>query len=363
MVMQAVSEDRPPSPSGGAADRGYLAWKNIAYQTGAHLLAEGQRLPVDTRIVLARIRDLAEAMGEEARSQLAADQPPRPASPQPRRGWMRRAGQAGLMLMSLMAFVLASLQSVRPWLDGQLEAGGRAGTSGKPTFASVAAPVPPRLASLSLRTPGEIPLGAPQFATVVYWVPRTGTKADLPPAPPPEKAPKIAAPLAGPAGSALAQASVIENPLYAVSAEEELRLRRAERRMLQRRLALAGHDPKFYDGIFGARTRDAIANWQRSRGETPTGYFNSDSVTALTAETRREYAALLRREEQLRRAARAPGPPTPVADVEPESCARDASGRIAYRQSFACDLAALGEKIIGVPRAARAHLPVGTTGH
>lgn len=58
-------------------ERDFLVWQNLAWQAEAHLLEHGQRIPVETRALLARIRDLAQAMGEQGRNDLAATCPTR----------------------------------------------------------------------------------------------------------------------------------------------------------------------------------------------------------------------------------------------------------------------------------------------
>ena len=63
--------------------------------------------------------------------------------------------------------------------------------------------------------------------------------------------------------------------------EEGLGLDRAMRRQIQLGLRAAGFDPGGADGLFGPRTREAIRNWQSSRGGRGNGYLDDTSVAAL----------------------------------------------------------------------------------
>ena len=71
-------------------------------------------------------------------------------------------------------------------------------------------------------------------------------------------------------------------PTATLEAEEtRLELNRAERRQVQRGLAAAGFDPGPADGLFGRATREAIRQWQASRGEAATGYLDADAAKDL----------------------------------------------------------------------------------
>ena len=66
--------------------------------------------------------------------------------------------------------------------------------------------------------------------------------------------------------------------------EVGLSLSRDQRRLVQRGLAAAQLPVGPQDGIFGRRTRAAIARWQASRGEPAIGFLNADqAATLLTA--------------------------------------------------------------------------------
>ena len=85
----------------------------------------------------------------------------------------------------------------------------------------------------------------------------------------------------------------------AFSIEARLLLNRDERRLIQRGLAAAQLAVGPLDGIFGRRTRAAIAQWQASRGVPPSGYLNADEAATLLA------------------AGEAAAPPEPSAPGEP----------------------------------------------
>ena len=69
----------------------------------------------------------------------------------------------------------------------------------------------------------------------------------------------------------------------AASAEAALGLDRATRRRVQAGLAASGLNPGGADGIFGDRTREALAAWQGSRGSPATGYLTRADLSALLA--------------------------------------------------------------------------------
>ena len=66
--------------------------------------------------------------------------------------------------------------------------------------------------------------------------------------------------------------------------ESLLELTLAERVDLQRRLVRLGYSTRT-DGVFGAGTRRAIAEWQADEGETATGYLAADQVRLIRVET------------------------------------------------------------------------------
>jgi uncharacterized caspase-like protein len=67
--------------------------------------------------------------------------------------------------------------------------------------------------------------------------------------------------------------------------EAELRLDRNKLREIQARLNIAGFDTGTPDGNFGRRSRNAVANWQSSKGFPATGYFNQSQLDMLSLQT------------------------------------------------------------------------------
>lgn len=93
-----------------------------------------------------------------------------------------------------------------------------------------------------------------------------------------------------------------------------------DRTGIQRRLLLAGFNPRGVDGSFGPGTRGAISAWQTSRGFTlATGYLNRDQYGALIAQTETAYANWLASER-----ARAAAAPAPVPTAQPQPTAQPA---------------------------------------
>ena len=76
--------------------------------------------------------------------------------------------------------------------------------------------------------------------------------------------------------------------------EAGLGLTRAERQLVQQGLVEAGQEPGPVDGLFGARTRTAIREWQATQGFEETIYLNreqADSLIALGEAARQEAAS------------------------------------------------------------------------
>ncbi|MBB1497859.1 peptidoglycan-binding protein [Paracoccus sp. MC1862] len=74
-------------------------------------------------------------------------------------------------------------------------------------------------------------------------------------------------------------------PQEAVQAETALALTLEDRRAIQSRLTLLGHDTRGIDGTFGSGTRRAIVAWQTGRGLAPTGYLTAAQAQELRTGT------------------------------------------------------------------------------
>ena len=143
------------------------------------------------------------------------------------------------------------------------------------------------------------------------------------------------------------------------ASEQALALSRAERVRVQRRLALAGFDPSGFDGLFGQRTREAIADFQTASGFPSTGYLDVSVLADLRARTEEAYAAVVARAGRGRAAAPKHAPIASARQVarsdDAGGCARDAAGRIIERQSFGCDVKGLAEKVVSLGRDKLSH--------
>ena len=132
-----------------------------------------------------------------------------------------------------------------------------------------------------------------------------------------------------------------ETPVSRLAASEEqaLGLDRAAREEVQAGLMVSGFDPGEADGVFSARTRAALREWQGVRGRPTTGYLDAESAAVLRAageaeELRREAAA--RREAEREAAAR--------REAEREAAARrEAEREAAVRQEAEREAAARRE--------------------
>jgi peptidoglycan hydrolase-like protein with peptidoglycan-binding domain len=70
----------------------------------------------------------------------------------------------------------------------------------------------------------------------------------------------------------------------AETAETALQLTSADRQRLQMVLTVLGFDTRGSDGVFGPRSREMIASWQRARGQPDTGFLSAAQQEALLRE-------------------------------------------------------------------------------
>ena len=85
---------------------------------------------------------------------------------------------------------------------------------------------------------------------------------------------------ASPSATAPAAAPAVPSP---EDVESSLGLGRGARRMVQAGLSSLGYEPGPADGLFGARTRDAIRRYQGEKGFEATGYLRGEETEALVA--------------------------------------------------------------------------------
>ncbi len=127
-------------------------------------------------------------------------------------------------------------------------------------------------------------------------------------------------------------------------AEQELALTQGERRRLQIRMRLMGHNPKGIDGVFGPNTREAIYDVQSAANLPTTGYIDAETRSLILDKSQVAYRDWVR--SLPKRQARETAPLTmsrmPVARNAPE-CKRDESGTIISNQSWDCDVTVLQE--------------------
>jgi hypothetical protein len=141
------------------------------------------------------------------------------------------------------------------------------------------------------------------------------------------------------------------DPKAAAAAEAGLDLSRRQRRELQRRLALAAHDPRLVDGIFGPATRAAITGWQIAAGLPPTGYLDTQAVALLEGQTEdryREWRQAERSRDRSRQRMQTAAVSSPMPSATPAGagrCQRTRSGEIAYGQNVLCDFRGLRENV------------------
>lgn len=72
---------------------------------------------------------------------------------------------------------------------------------------------------------------------------------------------------------------------------EDATLDKETRAEIQGRLSSLGYDTQGADGVFGNRSRDAIASWQQDNGAPVTGYLSEDQTEAIFAASAATYVA------------------------------------------------------------------------
>ncbi len=91
--------------------------------------------------------------------------------------------------------------------------------------------------------------------------------------------------------------SLSENPYQAdIARENALGLSRAQRRDIQSNLNTLGFGTGGVDGVFGARTRQAIRDWQADEGRRATGYLNAGQINLLDRRARENRASFEQRD-------------------------------------------------------------------
>ncbi|SEP43724.1 Putative peptidoglycan binding domain-containing protein [Rhodospirillales bacterium URHD0017] len=98
----------------------------------------------------------------------------------------------------------------------------------------------------------------------------------------------------------------------AEAAEAALRLGQPDRQRIQTALTALGFLTGGNDGVFGARSREMIAAWQKKAGRAATGYLSVDSQAALL----REAAPSLARHDEEQRKLAAVAQPQPAAPAK-----------------------------------------------
>ena len=84
-------------------------------------------------------------------------------------------------------------------------------------------------------------------------------------------------------GEEVATVAVVDEEVAAAAQEDALSMTRAQRVLVQRGLASLGLDVGPADGLFGRRTRAAIAAYQKEKEFAETGHLDSEQAEALAA--------------------------------------------------------------------------------
>jgi hypothetical protein len=126
-------------------------------------------------------------------------------------------------------------------------------------------------------------------------------------------------------------------------------LTRAQRRAVQRRLRMAGHDAGASDGVFGPNTRAAIASFQEAAGFHATGDLDAETLRALKEDTDADYTAWAESHRLVASSGAQAAANTETERYAPaDGCARGPDGSILEHQGLGCDLRGFGNSIRGV---------------
>ena len=93
-----------------------------------------------------------------------------------------------------------------------------------------------------------------------------------------EQAPVVVA-----GGEAVDEAAAPPSAPSSEAVERGLKLSEKERKLIQKGLVAAEHDPGPVDGVIGSGTREAIRLWQKSKGLEVTGYLTRGQLEELVA--------------------------------------------------------------------------------
>ncbi|PZU93928.1 MAG: hypothetical protein DI527_05280 [Chelatococcus sp.] len=136
-----------------------------------------------------------------------------------------------------------------------------------------------------------------------------------------------------PVNAAVASAPISDEALKAevgsAATETALKLDGKANRELQKRLTVAGFKPGKASNTFGKTQREAIKQWQATRGIQSTGFLTAMQVTALRAQTEVAYQRVVAEEAQAAAAA-AQAKKTRAASGEP--AANRATRGVAYER-------------------------------
>ncbi|SEP15927.1 Adenylate cyclase, class 3 [Rhodospirillales bacterium URHD0017] len=116
----------------------------------------------------------------------------------------------------------------------------------------------------------------------------------------------------------------------AETAERDLRLEPADRRRLQVALTSLGFDTRGDDGVFGPRSREMIANWQRARNQSATGFVTKAQQQALLQQA----TATLSKDDEQRKAKAGIPPATEAFAALPASPSESTDGL--WRGTYEC---------------------------
>ena len=133
----------------------------------------------------------------------------------------------------------------------------------------------------------------------------------------------------------------------AEAAEAALRLSPLDRQRLQVALTSLGFATGGVDGVFGARSREMIGDWQKKAGHAATGYLTHDQQTALLREAA---PALARYDEEQKKLAQSPPPPAAPPASPPPAASPAPSPSMAAAPPAAAPPAARGGQCEGTYR-------------
>jgi serine/threonine protein kinase/peptidoglycan hydrolase-like protein with peptidoglycan-binding domain len=141
-----------------------------------------------------------------------------------------------------------------------------------------------------------------------------------------------------------AEKAAIKQKEEAEAAERGLRLEQADRQRLQVALTSLGFDTRGNDGVFGPRSREMIAGWQKARNQPATGFLTAAQQQALLKEAMQalsKYDEQKKAEEEAKAQITAPTTAAAAPSAAPAAVAAQPPAATGFDGTYSTDSVAI----------------------